>query len=75
MKALVVTAVSAKPQEVPMTVFGKAQSVVVSGGNERGLTVKMAGSSAGLELPWERLSLSDLAEAVGAHSNDWKWAA
>ena len=31
------------------------------GGNDRGLTVKMAGSSAGLDLPWERLSLNDLA--------------
>ena len=61
LKALITATTTKKPVELTMMLFGKSQPVVVSGGDDRALAVKFAGSTAGLDLLWEYIAASELA--------------
>ncbi len=61
LKTLITATTNKKPVELSMIMFGKPQPVVVSGGDDRALAVKFAGSTAGHDLLWEHISASELA--------------
>jgi hypothetical protein len=61
LKTLITATTNKKPVELSMMMFGKPQPVVVSGGDDRALAVKFAGSTAGLDLLWDQIQASEMA--------------
>jgi hypothetical protein len=60
LKALVLSSIDAHGIAAQLSVFGKPQEVLVTGGSENALSVRFPGSPAVIDLPWEMISPSGL---------------